>query len=223
MNAKRIWQVGSLLAIIAVLAAGWFLLISPLFDQVKLNESNAATVESTNESLRSQIALLQGIDQDALKADIARYEVGVPKTPSTTSLTREIKATVEATGAALTAVAYSDPSNFVAGGTGVDENAEPVTAEETSGPNTVPLPLYQADIDRVVSAGLIAINVTVNLNADQVQFLAAADALQRAPSRKLLVTGVSFTPPTASATGMGTIEAIAWVLPSEPLGQQPTA
>ncbi len=216
MNAKRAWQVGGVIAFLAVLLAGWFLLVSPLFDQAARSDLDAASVDAQNAALRTQIGSLKEIDQSALGKQLADFELAIPQIPAMTAMTRDIKSVVESAGATLTSVTYTDPALFAAAGGGVGEDGTPASGAASSS-TAVPLPILQTDLDAATRAGLIDIVVTVSLEADQTQFLAAADALQSLAQRQILVTGINYNPPSGSSAGSGTINALAWVLPGKPI------
>lgn len=102
---RQLWlltAVGSVL----VLAAGYFLLISPKNKEAAALRSDTETQESVNKQLKSQIDMLnkQKKDLPAQQAKLARFGRLIPPNPSLPSLTRAFSDAADNSGVELKAI-----------------------------------------------------------------------------------------------------------------------
>lgn len=225
MRGKLVWQIGAVIAIIAILGAGWFLLVSPKLAEASASDDARAEVESQNALLQGAVAKLAGVDVDALVDEVDGFAVGVPTTPEVTALFRQIRTLTEAAGATLASISLTDPVPFVPGGAGAtgdpkaDEAAMSPTTDDSGNivPGVVPLPVLQSDLDAAVEAGLLTTSVSINLGGSPEQILAAVQALQAdGPQRRLTISSVLLSTDD-SGTTTGTLEGVAWILPLAPV------
>ncbi len=195
MTGRRLWIAGGLLAIIAILALGWLLVVSPVFDATASNDVVRSGVEQQNALQRSQIAAFGRVDQDALDKDLAALAVEFPDAVDAPGLIAEVSGAVDDSGATLTNLQISDPQVFSGLPAAVDGGA------------ALPVPANAATT--VVTGGLLVIPLQVSVNGDRDAVLAIAGRLDALP-RRLLVTAVTTT---AGAKPTGQLTVLAWALP----------
>lgn len=176
------------LAIVAILAAGWFLLIKPKSNAVAEKRTEVETQQAANAQLRARIAMLRELAKDlpAQQARLAEIQRRIPGNPALPALIRALSDAASTSGVdlvslspgppALLAAAPAAPVAPVATGTPVGGAVRPGAAL-TSG-----RALAQIPVTIVVSGGYFQIE----------QFFSNTEALQRS----MLVTGVSVAPAT---------------------------
>lgn len=231
MNARRVWAIGGVLAIVLVLVAGWFLAISPQLAAAASADRSRKAIEDEHAILQSQVARMANIDADALEEELEALSARVPAVIDEPALLREFQAIVGGVGATITGVTFSDPTYFVPATTGAapadtateepDADAESGSdgAAESEAPEEAPpapapgatLPLDDADLQLATQAGLVAVRVQLAVAGELDQVLAASHALQALP-RILLQPNLNFS---RSEPPAGTIDLVIWVLPRE--------
>jgi type IV pilus assembly protein PilO len=99
------------LACLVVLAAGWFLLISPQRQKVVDLQAQVDQQESTNDSTRSQIASLQALSAQlpAQRAKLAAMKGKVPDQPQLPELVRLLSAAADESGVQLVGITPNAP------------------------------------------------------------------------------------------------------------------
>ncbi|TFH69544.1 hypothetical protein [Cellulomonas sp. HD19AZ1] len=183
------WIAGAVVASLLAVAAGWFLLLSPVRESASQTADEATAAQQRNELLGIQVAQLRAdfAKIDEHKASLEALRVSVPRTLDDTALMRALDAMarsaevdlVDATFAAPMPVAVAAPVAEPApapvdGGSdaaAVDGAAQPVVA---AGP--------------AVPAGLMAMDVTLTVAGSPERAAAFLGALQES-SRIVAVTG----------------------------------
>lgn len=107
---RQLWlltAVGSL----AILAGGYFVLVSPKASKAAALREDVATQQQANARLRSQIAQLnrQKKDLPKLQAEMERFAAKIPNNPALPSLIRSLSEAAENTGVDLSSLALSAP------------------------------------------------------------------------------------------------------------------
>jgi hypothetical protein len=222
MTANRLWVIGLSAAIIAVLALGWFLLISPFLATAQLAADEAESVR--NQNLAQQTALVSLKDQfdhlDELKAELGDLESVVPSDEDLLDFVDVISQTAAETGVVVQSYTASEAlpwgSQTVTSGTAAapaaaapatPDPAATATATPTDGAATVPGP--SAGIAGLENK-LYTINVSIGVKGTPSQVLAFVDAMQL-QDRYFLVTNVAFSG-GASSTPVGTLSGFLLVL-----------
>lgn len=188
MTVMRKWSLLAAVLVAAVLAAGWFLLVSPKHgDAAALQEQTAA--ENTQiSSLQIQIARLkeQAKDLPKLNAQLAVIHQQLPSDPQLPKLVRDLSTLSKTSGSALVSLAPSVPVavNQVSAATGA---AKPTTGAAAA---TTSTGLFQVPIVVKVSGSYFELE----------QFLNGVEGLRRA----FLVSGVDIAPDTTSTSATGT-------------------
>jgi Tfp pilus assembly protein PilO len=178
---RQLWvltAVGSVL----VLAAGYFLLVSPKASKAASIRAEAAAQEQANARLRTQIQMLnrQKKDLPRQQAELQKFAARIPNNPALPALVRGLSNATDNAGIELVSVSPTTPTRVVAtAGAGATTAAAVSTA--------TPLALAQ-----------IPITIKINGRYSQLsQFFSEVEGLPRA----FLISGVSVTPNTAAAAG----------------------
>src|SRR3954447_4596706 len=112
MNKMRQWSMLTAAAVVVVFVAGWFLAVSPQRHHAADLRSQAATQESANTGLRTQVAQLEQQKQGlpAQQRLLAKFATKIPDNPELPTLIRQLTAAAEQAGADPTSVAPATPS-----------------------------------------------------------------------------------------------------------------
>jgi type IV pilus assembly protein PilO len=196
------WIVFTVVGCLAVLAAGWFLLIAPKKAEATDLVAQTAVQEATNDGLRTQLQVLKAQAKDLPKkqADLARVATKIPDNPAMPSLIRALTAAATSAGVELVSVTPGLPVPMDAAV--VAAPVAPAAAQEV--PAAAPVAPVPAPAVPAAPAGALAsIPVSVNVIGgyfEVSQFLANLESLPRAlrVSNLTLSPGVS---PTASTSG----------------------
>ena len=92
MSKSRLWTVGTAVLVVAILAIGWFLLISPKRSEASDLKTTAAETEAGNVSTQSQIDQLKA-QQKKLpeqRADIEAIKVRLPPAPDQPAVIQQL-------------------------------------------------------------------------------------------------------------------------------------
>src|SRR3954452_24926942 len=112
MDKMRQWSVLTLVGVVAVAAAGWFLVITPQRHKAADLRSQATTQETANAGLQSQVSQLEqqkkGLPaQQRRLADIAQK---IPDNPALPALIRQLSAAADGAGVDLVSLAPGAPA-----------------------------------------------------------------------------------------------------------------
>jgi Tfp pilus assembly protein PilO len=147
MTMTRKWSLLTVLLIIAVFVASWFLLIAPKHEKVASLKAEAVTQQSANDRLVQQLSELkaQSLDLPKQKAALAVFAKQVPNNPALPSMIRDLTAAAKKTGATLVTIAPSDPVALAVAAP-VAPVAPPATGTgtESNGTDTAPAPVAAA-------------------------------------------------------------------------------
>jgi len=164
-------------ACLAILAAGWFLVVKPQRSHAASLRTQTSSVQSSNVQLQSQVNQLRQQQKDlpAQQKLLAQIATKIPDNPALPALIRQLSAAAEGAGVDLVSLAPGTPT----------------MATSTAA---------------VASSPLASIPLTVQVHGSYfnvVQFFSAVEGLSRA----MLVTGFSLVPgadPAAPATSSTT-------------------
>ena len=180
MEKMRQWTVLSALGVVGVLAAGWFLLISPQSSHAKQLRTQAASVEDATNGLRTQISQLkeQQKGETAQQKRLAEIAQMIPDNPQLPGLIRQLSTAAHKAGVSLDSMAPSTPA--------------PVGAAAASGAAGVPagaVPLAQIPVSISVTGSYFNIE----------SFMRSLEHLDRA----LKVTGLTVAPNNGDTAATG--------------------
>jgi Tfp pilus assembly protein PilO len=199
MDKNRIWVLGSVIVMVAVVALGFLLGIQPHLKSIAAARADSAAVEVVNLAQTATLDALKldfaGIDE--VRAELEPLNLSVPtgtEMPTFVNQLSELAARSRVTVAAITvadAVAYSPVVATPA------EGAAPV-AEDAEATDAVPTevgPVETAGIPPVVDAlitedSFASLNVQLSIQGDYDRVLEFVDGLQTG-GRLFLVSGIS--------------------------------
>jgi Tfp pilus assembly protein PilO len=188
IGATTKWYAGAAVASVAVLGAGWFLLVSPQQTTASEIQTQTQTVVQQNLTTEQQIAALkaQAKDLPQLQSQVAAIRNKIPATPNEPALIRAISQAASKAGLTLESMQFQVPQAIVGGG----------AAAPATGTNTFSTPGQVSQV-----------GVTMQMNgsfADTRLFLNSLESMQRA----MLITGVDITrggdTGTSSGNGLST-------------------
>ena len=116
MNLTRKWSLLTAVLVVAVMAAGWFLLVSPKRSEAADLQQQASGQESENARLVQKLEVLkaQQADLPRQRARLAILETQIPDNPALPTLVRDLTAAGRKTGVQLGSLAPAAPVQLVA-------------------------------------------------------------------------------------------------------------
>ncbi|MDX6285425.1 MAG: hypothetical protein QOG53_910 [Frankiales bacterium] len=189
-------------AILAVLAGGWFLLVSPQRADAKQTRADTAEQEQQNQSLQSTIASLQAQHKNLpqVQAQLAKLATQLPSNPGLPALIRQLSSAADNAGVDLISITPSPPT-VIASAAATTPVAPAGSTAGTPAARSVAAPNNQ-----LASVPLV---IQVNGGYFQVeQFVSNLEALKRS----FLTTQVDMAPgkaPVATSTSAGAAPAAA--------------
>lgn len=154
MSARRAWQIGGAVLVLAILVAGWFLVVLPVFNAVAAAEAERAGVAQQNDLIVADIEAMSEVDLGDFEAMVRERTAQIPYVFDESAIFQEIAGAVEGAGATLSRNALTEPIDFV----GVPSAA--VLPEGLTPANT-PEALLAAG-----EAGLVVGTATIEFTAD---------------------------------------------------------
>jgi Tfp pilus assembly protein PilO len=181
---RQLWLLTALAAF-AVLAGGYFLLVSPKSSQASSLRGETAVQQTANQGVRSQIDQLnkQKRDLPAKQALLAEFAGKIPSNPALPALIRALSDVADKSGVELVAVTPGMPTF-----------AKTAGAQAGTGGGNVAAPKGQV---------LATIPVTLSIEgrySNLTEFFAELESLPRA----MLVAGLDISRSTSSAVAVGT-------------------
>jgi len=111
MNKTRQWTMLTALGVVAILAVGWFVIVSPQHKHAATLRTQASGIESSNASLQSQVRQLQrqqaGVP--AAQKQLAAIATKIPDNPALPALIRQLSAAAKGAGVDLVSLAPGQP------------------------------------------------------------------------------------------------------------------
>ena len=113
------WYLAAGGASLAVLTAGWFLLVSPQQSSTAETKAQTDTVTGQNQTTESQIASLkqQFKNLPQLQTQVAAIRLKLPENPSEPALLRSISAIAKSSGVTLVSIQLAAPQLLTGGAT----------------------------------------------------------------------------------------------------------
>ncbi|MCW2779261.1 MAG: hypothetical protein JWN17_2986 [Frankiales bacterium] len=193
MDKLKQWVALTVVGCLAILAAGWFLLVSPKKAEAEDLRTQAASQDSTNATLQTKLAMLKAQAKDLPKqqAKLAAVAAKIPENPALPALIRALDSASAEAGVELVSIAPGQPTAVTA-----------AAATTPVAPGAVAAPAGSAA--GTLSSIPVAINVVGGYFEVQ-QFMSGLEGLSRA----LRVTALTLAPganPVAkqSATAVST-------------------
>lgn len=188
MTRSRIWTLGTIGVVVAVLVGGWFLLVSPTRANAADIEQQAVSQGQANAQLASTIEQLKVQSQDlpAQEAKIAQFRQRIPASPQLPAFIRELSSIAKESNVVLVSMEPSAPAPLTVQATATDASGS-VTLSGTTTTSAVQF---------------VAAKVTVSggyFNTEQ--FFNKLEKLQRS----FLVTGFDISNDTATDAQAGDV------------------
>ena len=156
MTATRKWTIGGVLAVVAILALTWFLLVSPKRGEASQLQADTQAQEGTNQTLLTEVNVLKAENKKLPKyqAELAAFQRRIPPTPAMPGFIRELNEAALKAGVEMTAVTPSPAVALV----GADADAAAVPVEGSLPPGA----LAGINVEIVVSGGYFEVQQFVN-------------------------------------------------------------
>ena len=214
MDKNRMWVIGSVLAMVAVLLLGWVAGIQPQLAAAATADDERSTVEQTNIIQEAALAKLKedfaGID--ALKATLVPLAASVPSGTEAPAFVSQIDALAVAHGVTLAGITMADPVAYTpvvppaaVAADGTDAAAAAADAPVAGSAEAVPTPeAAVAGAPPVTNSQITATNfaslaVSIDVSGSYTNVLNFVSALQSG-TRLFMVTGLK-TAAVADAPG----------------------
>jgi type IV pilus assembly protein PilO len=170
VSSKKHWVLLAAAAAVAVLAAGWFLLVSPTKGKVAGLREDAQTQQGQNRVIRNTLALLRAQERDlpGQEAELAKVQQKIPDNPALPALIRSLSDAADDSGVSLVSLQPATPAP--AGATGL--SAIPVTINVRGG--YFPTNQFVSDLEALPRA-LLVTNLAVLTDDDAGAATAGAD------------------------------------------------
>lgn len=201
MDKLKQWVALTVLAVLAIGAGGWFLLISPKRSEASDVKVQVEQQVSANSALQTQIAMLkaQAKQLPQQQAKLAAVAAKIPDNPALPALVRALTKAADDTGVDIASLAPSTPVPVAA--VAATTTVTPPVAGAAPAAGAAAAPAAQPATGG--SAGTlqsIPLNVTVVGSYFQVeQFLDRVENLSRA----MKITGFTLAPGTSPLSGGG--------------------
>ena len=200
MDKLKQWVTMTVLASLVILAAGWFLLVSPKKDEAAALRAQTAEQVAANAVLETQLQVLRAQAKDLPKkqAELAAVSAKIPDNPSLPALIRALTEASTSAGVDFVSVTPGPPVVPVAAPV-QPKAAEPATAQ--AAPTAPPPAAGPAGALATIPVGI----KVVGDYFDIAQFTANLENLPRA-MRVVDLTVVPGLSPTAPKTGTPAVD-----------------
>ncbi len=186
MTRSRVWTLGTAVAVVLILLAGWFLLVAPARANATDIEEQATSQQAANAQLASKIEQLKVQEQDlpAQEAKLAKFRQRIPAQPALPSFIRSLSQIADQSNVELISLEPQTPQALAVA---VPTTTAPTTGEAgaTDGGDTVTLDTTPDSQVQFVQAQVTIAGGYFNTE----QFLSKLERLQRS----FLVTGFDIT------------------------------
>ena len=204
MDKLKQWVVLAVLASVVIMAAGWFLAVSPKRTEAADLRAQAAEQVAANSTLETQLQVLQAQAKELPKeqAKLAAVAAKIPDNPALPGLVRALLEASEASGVELVSISPGAPELVVP--VEAEVVAPPTPAQGQTTPPADPAAAAPADATAPPSpAGQLAnVPVSINVVGDYFEVQAFVAALETLP-RALRLTTLDLTPGASPTAGEG--------------------
>lgn len=196
MTETRKWSLMATVLVLAILAAGWFLLVAPKRSEAAALEGQTRSQEDANSRLQQQIQVLQAQQAELPKqrARLAVMRKQIPGNPALPTLIRNLTAAGRKVGVDLEALAPAVPVAVVAAqpvAPVVATTVPPADGAATSESDPAATPVPVAPVAPAPSLFQVPLSVDVRGSYFELeQFVNKLEGLKRS----FLVTGFSIEP-----------------------------
>lgn len=154
MNKNRMWVIGAVLAMVATVAGGWLIGISPQLTTVASANRDRATVIAANSRNEILLAKLKRDYEniDALKNQVSTLQQSVPTTADVSSFVTELNSLANARKVTLKSISVSDARAYTP-----TTQAAATKTTTSSSPQTNP---------KITTTNFVTIPVTIGVTGD---------------------------------------------------------
>ncbi len=179
MGRNRIIVIALVGLMVAVLALGWLVGVSPLLTQANSAMDEASNLTTVNNAGDAKVVVLkkQFADIDKLKATAVPLRASIPETVDAPTFLREIYAFCAQYGVTLTSVKVGVPIDYVAPNAPGTNATTPTTPTAT--PTPAPTPGGSGTTSGTAKSSLVLIPMKVIISGPYPNVMAFTDALQQ--------------------------------------------
>jgi Tfp pilus assembly protein PilO len=205
MDKIKQWVVLTLVASVAIVAAGWFLAVGPKRAEAEELRTQAAEQVAANATLETQLQVLQAQARELPKeqAKLAAVAAKIPDNPALPALVRALLETAESSGVELVSISPGAPT--LAEAAPVEAVAPPPPAQGQTAPDAAPpagVPADPAAAPPGPAGQLASVTVDINVVGDYFEVQAFVAGLETLP-RALRITTLNLTPGASPTAGEG--------------------
>lgn len=209
MNAIRIWSIVTIVAMVGILVAGWFLGIAPRLADARAANDERVMVEALNAGQQARLAELERLsnDQSKLERELDELRREMPDGAQVPELIGQLSVMNARTGTQLTGFTAAEPSEFVAVDAGAPTPAASGEAASGDAAASTIAPAPQG-----LGGGLYSIPVNVQVSGTEAQVTDFVRQVQQG-DRLFLVTGLTITVEDQSAAiATASIDGLVYVM-----------
>jgi Tfp pilus assembly protein PilO len=203
MTKMRQWTILTVVAVIVVFAAGWFMLVKPQKSKSATLRSQAATQQQNNQVLVTQIAALQQEEKNLpqQQARERKFATQVPNDAAEPTIIRQLSAAADGAGVDLVSMTPGAATPVVSAATAAAPATEATAAASTAGTSSTPAAGATSLAGTATPAGqLVELPISLGITGTFPNVESFFQSLERLP-RALLVTGWSLCPEGTAASG----------------------
>ncbi|WP_157157211.1 type 4a pilus biogenesis protein PilO [Diaminobutyricimonas sp. LJ205] len=215
MSRSRLWIVGSVMVMVALVALGWFVGIAPKLAEASAADQERTSVANANLVHEALVGELKRLNDDlpVLQAELAEVRKAMPDDPAIATLLGQLNELANGSGVVITSFTASTPADVVsvpvaappAGETPADGAPADGTAAAAAAPSTTPAPVT------IAGSQFVSIPVSISVNGDPANAASFIKSLQFG-ERLVLITDLTMTAPTEEAVGVSTFNGFIYVL-----------
>lgn len=225
MDKNRMWVIGSVLAMVAVLFLGWVAGIQPQLAAAGIANAERATVEQTNVVQAAALAKLTEdfASLDSLKASLAPLADSVPSGTEAPAFLSQMDALAVAHGVTLVGITMADPMAYTpivppatvpTGGTDAEaEVTSEVQTDAAAAPEAAVAGAPPVTNSQITSTNFASLAVNVEVSGSYANVLNFVSAVQSG-TRLFMVTGLKTAATDAPGEVTATISGFIYALVS---------
>lgn len=197
MSKMRQWTIMTVVAVLVVFAAGWFLLVKPQKSKVSSLKSQSATAEQANQLLLTQIASLQAEQKNLPKQELElqKFSTEVPDNAAEPTLIRQLSAAATGSGVDLITITPGAATAMV--------STTPTTGTtSTASTTSTPVPGAQSLTGTPTTGSLLELPVSLDITGTYPNIESFFQSLEGFP-RAILVSSWSECPEAPSSGSSG--------------------
>jgi Tfp pilus assembly protein PilO len=152
---NRIFVIASVIGMVAVLLAGWFLGVSPQLSAAASDDTQRATVDGQNDALRVVVTQLIADEKDLpkWKSDLSVLQRSIPRSADTSAFIDDLNTIAVATGASVSSITLSDAQAYVPPVSAVAAPVDPAAPVDAAAVDPAAAPVV-APVDPLVPAAV---------------------------------------------------------------------